>query len=391
MEYLQQEPKKYLMDGNKMLWYGDRIQKFMNGERIMPVTLDFGISKACNMKCIFCYGVYQQPSSEHIPTDKLLEIAKDAGEAGILGLCIIGDGEPTMNKGLYDFVDALKANGVAPALATNGLLLDDAKTERLTKNCSWIRFTICATGDKYRQIHQGVPEGSFEKIKKTIAHAVKHRGACTIGMQMVLIPECFDQIIPLSRLAIELGVQYFQIKQFSDAGEGMPLHFDMNLYAKVEEDLKIAEGMSTDETEIIIKWRSMEESKNITMNKKWSFDKCLDLPFLMQVSGNGKCYPCGYLFNKEEYCYGDLQVQSLKEILHSERYWGIIEKIAKIPVCDLCDGQCRHSSQLEFLDKFVKAYKENGADTKRTLISLCGSTVQYYKLMQNPPEHIEFL
>jgi len=388
MDYLKGEPKRFLMDACKMAWYADRIQDFMDGKRVMPITLDMGIHKGCNMRCIFCYGTYQKPSTEYIPTPKLLEIAQDAGKAGIKSICIIGDGEPTMNKGLYDFVEALVANGVEVGLATNGLLLDDKKTERLTKNCSWIRFTICATGEKYREIHTGVPEGSYEKIKHTIAHAVKHKGKCTIGLQMVLVPKCFDQIIPLAQLGIDLGVDYVQIKQFSDAGAGMPMHFDMNEYAKLKEDLKTAEKMSTDKTEIIIKWRAMEESKNVTMNKKWSFDKCIDLPFLFQISGNGKCYPCGYLFNHEDYCYGDLRKQSLAEILASDRYWSIVDKVAKMDLEKLCTGQCRHSANLEFMDKFVKVYKGNA---KEAIIELCGSCEQYDKLMKNPPDHLAFI
>jgi MoaA/NifB/PqqE/SkfB family radical SAM enzyme len=390
MKYLKEEPKKYLMDGCKMAWYGDRLQKFMHGDRIMPVSLDMGIHKGCNMRCIFCYGTYQKPSNDFIPTEKLLGIARDAGIAGIKGIAIIGDGEPTMNKGLYKFVEALTAAGVEPAIATNGLLLDDKKTEILTANCTWVRFTICATGDKYSQIHTKVPEGSFEKIKATIAHAVKHKGKCTIGMQMVLVPECFDQIVPLAELGIELGVDYVQIKQFSDAGAGMPMHFDMNIYKQVEEDLKKVEQMSTDATEIIVKWKAMEDTKNITMEQKWEFKRCLDLPFLFQISGNGKCYPCGYLFNKEEYCYGDLQSQTLLEILNSERYWDVIRDISRMELKNLCTGQCRHSCGNEFMDKFVSLY-ERTPSAEMAIIELCGGPKQYLKLMSNPPEHMSFI
>jgi MoaA/NifB/PqqE/SkfB family radical SAM enzyme len=318
MEYLKGAPRKYIFDGCKMAWYGDQIQAFMDGERISPVTIDMGIHKGCNMRCVFCYGTYQKPSNDYIGTLKLLQLAKDAGEAGIKGIAIIGDGEPTLNRGLYQFVKALTANGVESAVATNGLLLNKRTTEILTDNCTWLRFNISATGDKYSKIHKGVPAGSYERIKRTIAHAVKKKEACTIGLQMVLIPECFDQVIPLAELGVDLGVDYVQIKQFSDAGTGMPMHFDMAKYDKIEDILRRAEGMSNDVTQIIVKWHALEESKKITMEHKWSFDNCVDLPFLFQISGNGKCYPCGYMFNKEDFCYGDLQKQRLSEILYSD-------------------------------------------------------------------------
>lgn len=388
MKYLREKPKKFLFDGTKMFWYEAKLDRFMRGERLMPTTLDMGIHKGCNMRCVFCYGTYQKPSKAFIPTDKLLEMAVDAGRCGIEAIAIIGDGEPTLNEGLYKFVQALSINGVESAVATNGLLLDNKKTKILTENCTWLRFNISAVGEKYKQIHKGVPDTAFEHIKDVIGYAVKNKGKCTIGMQMVLIPEAFDQVIPLAKLGVELGVDYVQIKQFSDAGTGMPMHFDMGLYAGITELLQKAESLSNNTTEIIIKWEALEESKNITMEKTWSFDKCVDLPFLFQISGNGKCYPCGYMFNKASYCYGDLQEQRLADILQSNRYWGVVDKVARTPIKDLCQGQCRHSCSNQFMHQFLKAH--NGS-TKRALVELAGSLEQYRDLKNRPPEHLKFI
>jgi len=388
MQYLKQAPSKYLFDGCKMAWYPERLQKFMNGERIMPTTIDMGIHKGCNMRCVFCYGTYQKPSSAYIPTHRLLMLAEDAGLAGIKGIAIIGDGEPTLNKGLYPFVEALTANKVESAVATNGLLLTEDKTEILTKNCTWLRFNISAVGDKYPKIHKGTTIQDAKRIERIIDHAVQKKGKCTIGLQMVLIPECFDQVVPLAKLGVDLGVDYVQIKQFSDAGTGMPMHFDMHRYDEITQILSQAEAMTNDRTKIIVKWRAIEESKNITMEKKWEFEKCIDLPFLFQISGNGKCYPCGYMFNKDEYCYGDVTKDRLAKILKSDQYWAVIKKVAETPIEKLCDGQCRHSCSNKFMDRFIKEYK---GDTMEAVAKLCGSKEQYEKLLKNPPEHLSFI
>jgi len=388
MKYLREKPKRFLFDGCKMFWYEDKLQDFLRGKRLMPATIDIGIHKGCNMRCTFCYGTYQKPSKDYIPTEKLLEVADDAGWLGIKGIAVIGDGEPTLNPGLYPFVERLTARGVESAVATNGLLLDDEKTEILTKNCTWLRFNICGVGAGYRRIHKGVPEGSFERIKGIITHAVKNKGKCTIGLQMVLIPEAFDQVVPLAKLGVELGVDYVQIKQFSDAGTVMPMHFEMNRYDENTENLKEAEALGNDKTEIVIKWHALEESKNITMEKTWSFDRCIDLPFLFQISGNGKCYPCGYMFNKDAYCYGDLNKSSLFEILNSDQYWRVVDNVAQTPLNKLCDGQCRHSCSNEFMDKFLKEYK---GSVKDALKKLAGSKDQYKRLKKNPPEHLSFI
>jgi radical SAM protein with 4Fe4S-binding SPASM domain len=234
----------------------------------------------------------------------------------------------------------------------------------------------------------GAPKNSFNKFERIVKYAVAHKNNCTIGLQSVLVPDGFKEIIPLAKKAIEWGVDYLVIKQFSDGGEGMPLHFDMTEYDKSVGLLKIAELMSTKKTKIIIKWKAMCDSTNITRDGTWGFDKCLDLPFLFQISGDGGCYPCGFLFGNKEYCYGNVNEERLIDILHSEKYWSMIKKVAETPLNKLCTGQCRHTEGLKFIDKLTKAYK---GDLRKALIEISGSEEKYKEIMDNPPEHINFI
>lgn len=377
---------EFLMDGCKLLWYPERLQAFLDGKRIMPITIDAGIHKACNIKCKYCYGVKQVKSPEFIRPDRLLLMAEDAAKAGIESIAIVGDGEPTMNKGLYPFVEKLNELGVASAVATNGLLLWAKQIETLTSCCTWLRFNISGINN-YEEI-MGASPGSFHNLKGIIEYAVAHKYNCTIGLQAVLIPEGFSEIVPLAQFAIDNGVDYLVIKQFSDGGEGMPIHFDMDEYTKAIDDLVKAVKMSTDKTKIIVKWKAMQDSMNITKNQKWEFDRCIDLPFLFQVSGDGGCYPCGYMFGNKEWCYGNLNEERLIDILHSDKYWNTIKKVSEVPLQQLCTGQCRHCFGLQFMDKLTKAYKGN---LQEALIEISGGVEKYWRLINNPPAHIRFV
>jgi len=342
---------KWAMDSTKLQWHPDRVKDFMEGKRIMPIIIDAGIHKSCNINCRFCYGVKQHKTTDFIPEDRLMMLAYDMYLVGVKAIAIIGDGEPTMNKGLYSFVQRLKQFNIDAAVATNGLLLDEEKIDILTSSLIWMRFNISAV-ENFDYV-MGAPKGSLEKLEKIVKYAVKNKRDCTIGLQSVLIPDGFSDIIPLAKKAVEWGVDYLVVKQFSDGGEGMPLHFDMDEYKKVQADLKIAESMSTDKTSIIIKWKAMEDSKNITKYKKYEFARCIDLPFLFQISGDGGCYPCGYLFGNKEYCYGNVCTERLKDILMSEKYWGIIKKVAETPLEKLCSGQCRHTATNKWVNDLM--------------------------------------
>ena len=391
LEYLQGKPQKYLMDGTKLIYHTARLQSFLEHRRIAPIHIDMGIHKACNIKCVYCYGVKQGKTTEYIPEDRLLMIAEDAHKVGVKSLAIIGDGEPTMNKGLYPFVEKCKQLKVDCAVATNGLLLGLGQVITLTDSCTWLRFNVSGV-KKYEKV-MGAPKGSFDKFEKVVKSAVKHKGNCTIGLQMVLIPECFSEIIPLTKKALEWGVDYLVIKQFSDGGKGMPMHFNMKEYKNAEDNLRKASEMATETTAIVVKWQAIKDTKDITMDKHWGFDRCIDLPFLFQVSGNGKCYPCGYLFGNHQYCYGDLCNQRLSEILSSEHYWRIIQKVAETPLQSLCHGQCRHCETNKFMDRLVKTYKEqpNKQGLRDALIEMCGSVENLVKTLYYVPEHMNFI
>lgn len=388
LPYLKQPIHQYWFDGCKMIYHQDRLEDYLMGYRITPVTIDMGIHKGCNVKCVYCYGVKQGKSAEYIPTDRLLLLAEDARKFSIRSIAIIGDGEPTLNKGLYPFVEALRDSNVDCGVATNGLLLDMSKLRTLTKNATWIRFNISGV-ENYDWV-MGAPKGSFKKFEEVIQQAVYQgkTNGCTIGLQMVLIPECFKEVLPLAKKAVEWGVDYLVIKQFSDGGVGMPIHFDMNKYKEVEDDLRHAEELSTKATKVVAKWSAIGDTIRITRDKHWDFDRCTDLPFLFQISGNGECYPCGYHFGNKRYCYGNVNMDRLGSILRSERYWDIIKEVGDTPLEKMCTGQCRHCEPLKFLHELNKIYD---GDLTKALSELCGGREQYITLMNNPPDHVNFL
>ena len=66
----------------------------------------------------------------------------------------------------------------------------------------------------------GCKEKWFNKVVQNISLAVKIKkelkSDCTIGMQMVFMPQYHDQILPLAKLGKELKPDYLIIKQCSD-------------------------------------------------------------------------------------------------------------------------------------------------------------------------------
>jgi len=343
----------FLLDQNKMLWHMDRILQWERGERVAPILIDIGATKCCNILCKFCYGLYQKRDPKAIMSQEVLvNLFKDAPRLGVKAITLTGDGEPTMNPAMYEAITEGRKAGLDIGLATNGVDLNDEQIKCILRNCTWVRITLGAgTREGYKTVHT---MDYFDKVKdnarKFLQYRKEMKSDTTLGFQMVLIPQCLNEVLPLTKLSIDMGMDYFVIKQFSDPGDFIPASgYDAKEFIEQARPiLETAESMSTPQTLIKPKWKIME------LYNKRAYPYCVDLPFIFQISGNGKCYPCGYLFNNEKYCYGDLYEQSLEEIITSDKYWNIIEEIKNTPTDDLCPvGCCRHDSTNKWLTDYM--------------------------------------
>lgn len=338
---------RLLMDGHKLLWHLDRLAAWQRGERIVPIHIDMGLTKGCNLRCRYCYGKVQKLDNSVIPRAALLRFITDAATVGVRSVAMIGDGEPLVNPAVYDAVAAGRAAGLALALGTNGVLLDHDRLPAMLPALTYLRFNISAADEHaYQHIHQGRP-GDFERVLASIraAVAVKRAGnlPVTIGLQMVLIPECVDQVAPLARLGAELGVDYFVVKHCSDS-EDHELGIPHERYPEFEPVLRAAEQLSTEKYQVIIKWK-----KIMALGHK-AYDRCLGIPFLLQISGNGDVKPCGFLFPKPGFLMGNIITQSFAEIVRSEQYWRVVHELAtSFDVHTQCGTGCRQ----DYLNAFL--------------------------------------
>jgi MoaA/NifB/PqqE/SkfB family radical SAM enzyme len=341
----------YRMDGSKLLWEMDRVHEhFRDNKRVYPLHIDMGASNFCEARCVYCYAIHQKMTGKMLSKDILFDLFRDAPRLGIKSITITGDGEPNLNPNIFEAVKIGKENGLDIGYATNGIALNHLKTKTLLENCVWVRFNLSASDrETYKKVH-GID--AWEKVKLNIIETVKTKkkikSPCTIGTQMVLIPQVFDQIYKTSIFSLESGVDYFVIKQYANPGCAGMTQFDFDLYDSMVAELHKAEQLSNEVTKIIPKY------VHIGSKGQRDYDHCLDLPLLLQISGTGKCYPCSFLFRNEEFCYGDLNKQSLKDILDSERYWAIIKRMRyDFDVKKSCVGECRHSACNRFLTDYL--------------------------------------
>ena len=359
---------RYLLDDHKLYWHLDRVTDWMNGKRIVPLHIDVGLSKGCNIRCHYCYGatqgnLYNKGRDIYFPRDPLLRYLKEAGEVGVRSMAFIGEAEPTLNPHLCEAIIVGKKAGVDIALGTNGILYDIGRAgEEALEYLTWLRINISAASQEaYRRLH-GSPD--FEILMKKVKFCVnmKHKKQLplTIGFQMVLTPQDADQAVPLAKLGKELGIDYLEIKHCGDTKDNfLGIYEKLGTYTEYVDMLHEAEEESNHDYSVIVKWA------NINSQGKRDYDACLGSPFLVYSSGDGLLYPCGQFFGyrSEEFLLCNLVEDSFKSSVESDHYWNVMDKVRReLDVHKECYASCRTNAINSFLWK-----------------------------LKHPPEHVNFV
>ena len=288
--------EKIILDGHKLAWHKDRVNAWLRGERIAPITIDCALTRRCTYRCTYCYGMLQSNDEKKMTKDVIFRFLDGAAEIGVKAISFVSDGESTCSPHIYDAILRGRQNGLDMALGTNGYLLKDDRLEEILPALTYLRFNISAgEADRYVSIH-GCKQEHFLKVINTIKEAVRIKKEnsldVTLGLQMVLLPEFADQIIPLTKLGKELGVDYLVIKHCSDDEKGS-LGVDYEKYHELISLLKEAETHSDGKYLVKAKW-----SKILSGGKR-NYSKCYGPAFIMQFSGSGLVAPCGMLFNSK--------------------------------------------------------------------------------------------
>jgi MoaA/NifB/PqqE/SkfB family radical SAM enzyme len=320
-----------ILDSHKLSYHYDRVEAWEAGERIAPVSVDMSLTRACGAMCSFCYAMMQESQARSsIKTQHVLNLLDDFAEIGIRSVSLVSDGESTLSKAYVPFIQHAAGLGIDVGNATNAWEWEPEKIEQVLPHLTWVRFTVAAgRPESYASIMYKGPEHTkvFDRAISHIKYAVdlkKSKGlSVTLGIQMVLMPNIKDEIIPFAQLGLDLGVDYAVIKHCSDDEQGT-LGIDYSQYEDLHELLEQAEAMSNDQTKIIVKWSKIKDGD------KPSYKRFYGPQFLLQISGSGLVAPSGMFFNAR---YSKLHISNFaeerfKDIWKSERYWRAMDYLA---------------------------------------------------------------
>jgi MoaA/NifB/PqqE/SkfB family radical SAM enzyme len=359
MSGMTEHIEKLILDGTKIAWHDERVRAWERGERIAPITIDMALTRACNFGCHYCYAMLQENDRSIIDKKTITRFLDDCAEIGVKGISFVSDGESTISPAFVHACQHGASLGLAIACGTNAYVLTRSKSEEVLPHLTYLRVNISAgEAKRYAEI-MGVKEDFFHRVVDNIRHMVEIKKrdnlGVTIGLQMVLMPQYADQIIPLARLGKELRADYLVIKHCSDNENG-DLGVDYRGYSRLSDLLHEAESLSDSEYQCTVKWSKIQAQGTR------SYQRCYGAPFLLQISGSGLVAPCGMLFNEKykKFHIGNICEQSFKEIWKSDRYWEVMNYLAspEFNAQKMCGSLCLQHKVNEALDGLVKSKLE---------------------------------
>lgn len=352
--------QKLILDASKIQWHIERVQAWERGEKIAPITIDMSLNQKCNYKCGFCYMQLQkQERYEPITTEIMMDFLDDCAEMGVKGISLVSDGESTLSKA---FIPTLKRGhelGISMASGTNAWALTGDKLGHVMPYLTYLRVNFSAgQRDRYAEI-MGCKPTDYDRVVSNIEDMVefkkRYKLPVTLGIQMVLMPQDADQIMPFAELGVKLGVDYAVIKHCSDDEFGT-LGVDYSRYECLYSLLHDAEALSTATCQVTAKWNKIKAG-NVR-----SYQRCYGPPFIIQISGSGLVAPCGMLFNdryKEKFHIGNIATERFRDIIKSDRYWEVVKRLAsdEFDAQTMCGSLCLQHLTNIALDEHVKGNK----------------------------------
>ena len=133
--------------------------------------------KICTYACVYCQlGKARKMQVERQTFYSVEDIVADSGKKiqnarsrneRIDYICIVPDGEPTLDSNLGEEISLLKQTGIKTAVISNASLVDDTKVQSELNRADWVSLKVDAVSrDIWRKINRPHKLLDLEKVQK---------------------------------------------------------------------------------------------------------------------------------------------------------------------------------------------------------------------------------
>ena len=340
---------KFRIDSTKIMYHPKRVAQLLDAQydwevakNVYPLYVEVSPVGACNHRCTFCAVDYIGYQSVRLDSSVLRDILPEMGSLGVKSVMFAGEGEPLLHKQINQICDYALAGGLDVAFTTNGVLLD--KLDPIN-DLSWVKVSLNAgTRDTYSKVHRTKPE-DFDRVVANLKAFVLNRGRCTIGAQMILLPENQHEVDQFKKLGEDIGLDYTVVKPYSQHKSSTTHQYE-NFKPNIVVVHKTT-GVGISLPPMIIRQNAIE-------TKEIPYKKCLSTPYLWAyIMANGDVYSCSAYLLDDRFKLGNINEQTFKEIWQGEKRRKNWELMKSLDIKE-CRVNCRMNQSNIYLNEVIE-------------------------------------
>lgn len=332
---------KYRIDSHKLIYHVRRVSDWLEGGRVYPMYVEIAPCGSCNHRCSYCALDFMGYKPRYLEEGMLKQRISEMADLGIKSIMFAGEGEPLLHKDIAGIINHTKDAGIDVALTTNGVLLDKGLIDIALGSITWIKVSINAANEEtYRKIHRSVP-GDFSRVIKNMTYAArlkkKKSYKCTLGMQLLLLPENAAEVMQLAEKAKSIGMDYLVVKPYSQHPFSRTTMYKNIKYNKFMYLAEKLQSLKSNRFEVIFRLNTMKKWDEVSRNYK----HCYAHTFWSYIDAAGNLWGCSAYLGDKRFIYGNIYKDTFKRIWEGPKRAGICAMIEKKLDTDKCRVNCR--------------------------------------------------
>ncbi len=354
---------EYRIDSHKLMFHPERVAQWLEAgddwekaKKVYPIYLEISPTGACNHRCVFCAMDYVGYKPRSLDMNVMKRVLPEMGQLGVKSVMFAGEGEPLLYKNICKLAKLTVDSGIDIAFTSNGVLLTQQVVEDVIFITTWIKVSIDAgTPATYAAIH-GTKDSDFTKVTGNLKYAIdyrnKNRLSCTIGAQVLLLPENSHELETLAKICRDdIGLDYLVIKPYSQHMFSKTRRYKELNYEPLLERAKEATLLSNNNFKVV--YRS--ETTKSHINRRRRFKACNAVPFFWaHVMANHDVYGCSAYLQDERFLLGNLEGSSFREMWGGNRRRKNFEMMRS----DFCVKKCRVNCRMDAINEYLWQLQE---------------------------------
>ncbi len=344
---------KYRIDSHKLMYHIDRLYDWQQGKSIYPIYMEVSPSGTCNHRCTYCALDFMEYQRRFLDTAILKDRLTEMGQLGLKSIMYAGEGEPFLHKDLPQIITHTARSGIDAAVTTNAVLFKPEYADEVLANTAWLKVSINgATAETYAKIHRTSPD-DFKKVVSNMSYAARQRQKnnynCTLGMQLLLLPDNSSEAVALAKLARNIGMDYLVIKPYSQHPLSKTKLYENINYEKYMPLADELAKINTKDFSVIFRIHAMEKWDS---NDK-PYKRCLALPFWSYIDAGGNVWGCSMFLGDKRFYYGNIQQNSFEEIWQGQTRKQSLHWVEN----EFDASQCRINCRMDEINRYLWGLK----------------------------------